>query len=140
MLICALTVEPGKPTLGSCTSSSSRSLGIVSAPTPTVWTGTPKLAISAILAASKSAELSAPSVTSTTAAIAPDWAPRSTFSSASPMCVTGPGGGTCSSDGSSTSSPANENRLTANELSSAGSALSVRLSTACWSRDVSSSP
>ena len=49
MLTWALTVEPGKPTLGSCTSSSSRSLGIVSAPTPTVWTGTPKLAISAIL-------------------------------------------------------------------------------------------
>ena len=78
-------------------------MGIVSAPTPTVWTGTPKLAISAILAASKSAELSAPSDTSTTAAIAPDCAPRSTFSNASPMCVTGPGGGTCSSDGSSTS-------------------------------------
>ena len=45
-------------------------------------------------AASRAFELSAPSVTSTTAARAPDCAPRSTSSSASPMCVTGPGAGT----------------------------------------------
>ena len=93
MLTCALTVEPGRPTGATWTSSSSRSFGSDSAPTPTVCTGTPKLAISAIFAASKSGELSAPSLTSTTAAIPPDCAPRSTLNSASPMCVTGPGGG-----------------------------------------------
>ena len=60
MLTCALTVEPGKPTGAICTSSSSRSFGFVSAPTPTVCTGTPKPAISAIFAASRSEELSAP--------------------------------------------------------------------------------
>ncbi len=56
------------------------------------------------------------------------------------MWVTGPGGGTCSSDGSSIRSPANENKSTVNELSSAGSALPAKLSTACCKRDVSPSP
>ena len=123
MLTCALTVEPGKPTGAICTSSSSRSFGFVSAPTPTVCTGTPK-------PASRSEEVSAPSLRSTTAATAPDCAPRSTPSSASPMCVTGPGGGTCSSEGSSIKSPANENRLTLNVDLSSGSARADRPSIA----------
>ena len=113
---------------------------MLSAPTPTVWTGTPKLAISAICAASKSAELSAPSLTSTTAAIAPDCAPRSTDSSASPMCVTGPGAGTCSSDGISSTSPANENRFTSKFDFELGSALADKPSIASCKRERSPSP
>ena len=140
MLTCALTVEPARPIGGTCTSSSSRSSAMVSAPTPTVCTGTPKLAISAIRAASKSSELSAPSVTSTMAATAPDCAPRSTPSSASPIRVTGPGAGTCSIDGSSTRSPAKPNRFTSNDDWSCGSASVDRLSIACCKRDSSRSP
>src|SRR6478736_1025378 len=83
----ARSISPATAESGTCSCSSSRSLAVCSGPTPMVCTGMPVAASLDIAASSRLLPFSAPSLTSTTAAMGTLAAICVTVASASPMRV-----------------------------------------------------